>query len=267
MRTPRRRISYPQSLGERIYSIFIGPLLVLGIIFLALRLVSPVTAPQELTQISFTTLFLAGGYTLYRLALAYILALLVAIPLALFATTNPIAEKILLPTFDIIESIPILAFFPILILFFIRFNFLNGAAIFILFLSMLWNIVFTVVGGLKIIPKDIIYAAHVFKIRGWAFFSEVLLPSIFPEIITGSILALAQGWNLIIVAEVMHVYIPGGTPSQDLFGIGSILVQAAGTGHTHIFVAAIFVMVVIIAFLNFFVWQKLFHYAEQFKFE
>ena len=132
---------------------------------------------------------------------------------------------------------------------------------------MLWNIVFTLIGGIKIIPKDILYAAFTFNIRGWKYLRQVLLPAIFPEIVTGSILAFAQGWNLIIVAEVMHVYIPHGTESQDLFGLGSILVKSATNGQNDLFISTLVVMILIIAIFNFFIWQKLLHYAQRFKFE
>ena len=195
------------------------------------------------------------------------LALVVAVPLALLINKNKVSEHIFLPLFDIIESVPVLAFFPLIVLFFIKFNFFNGAAIFVIFLSMLWNIVFSAVGGLKAIPADIKSAAQVFKIRGFNFVRKVLLPAITPQIITGSLLAWAQGWNIIIVAEVLHTYIPGGNASQDLFGIGSILVNAAATGQNAIFLTAILFMVIAIAFLNFFIWQKLLNYAEKYKFE
>jgi ABC-type anion transport system duplicated permease subunit len=94
-----------------------------------------------------------------------------------------------------------------------------------------------------------------------------VLPAISPEIVTGSILAMAQGWNLIIVAEVMHTYIPAGTSAQDLFGLGSILVQSAVNGQNYLFVSTLLTMVLIIAVFNFFIWQKLLHYVQKFKFE
>lgn len=247
------------------YSIFIGPLLVMLSLFIFIKFF-PVTS-VHFARVPFSELLISTVYTLSRLCAAYVLALILAIPLALLATENATAERVLLPTFDILESIPVLAFFPILIIFFISIGFPNGAAIFILFLSMLWNIVFTVVGGLKIIPKDITYAATVFKIKGFKYITKVLLPSIFPEIVTGSILAFAQGWNLIIVAEVIHTYIPFGTNAQDLRGIGSILVSAVSGGDTHLFIVSLLMMMVAIALLNYFVWQKLIHRAEQYKFE
>jgi NitT/TauT family transport system permease protein len=212
-------------------------------------------------------ILVAALETSARLAVAYVLAVIFAIPLAILATFNATAEAILLPVFDILESVPILALFPVIIMLFINFNFLNGAAVFILFLSMLWNIVFTLVGGLKIIPKDIVSAAQIFGIHGFAYFRRVLLPAIVPQLVTGSILAVAQGWNLIIVAEVLRTYIPGGTAAQDLFGVGSILVDAAANSQTMVFIEAVLVMVVIIGLFNFFVWQKLLHYAQKFRFE
>jgi NitT/TauT family transport system permease protein len=132
---------------------------------------------------------------------------------------------------------------------------------------MLWSIVFTLVGGIKIIPKDIIYAGHIFGLKGFDFIRKVILPAIVPQFITGSILAVAQGWNIIIVAEVLHTYLPGGTSAQDLFGIGAILVQSSAQAQTNVFLTSVFVMVVIIGFFNFFVWQKLLHYAQRFRFE
>jgi NitT/TauT family transport system permease protein len=258
--------SYPVSFSQKIYSILLGPLFVVFILFLLVTIFSHFH-PANIENVSLGALSLAILSTLGRMSVAYVFSLLFSVPLALLADKGPIFEKILLPVFDILESIPILAFFPVLLIVFLRFDFLNGAAIFILFLSMLWNIVFTAVGGLKMIPTDIKSAAHVFHIKGFDYFRKILLPAIIPELVTGSILAFAQGWNIIIVAEVLHTYIPHGTASQDLFGIGSILVDAAANGQNELFLAAIVGMVLVIAFLNFFVWQKLLHYAQRFRFE
>ncbi len=250
---------------ERLYSIFATPVIVGILIFIVFKVLAIV--PSSIGAIHIPEILLGTGYTLIRLFCAYILALVCAIPLALISTSSPLAEKIFLPTFDILESIPILAFFPILILFFIHIGFANGAAIFILFISMLWNIVFTVAGGLKIIPQDITFAAQVFGIKKWNYFRQIVLPSIFPEMVTGSILAFAQGWNIIIVAEVIHTYMPFGTHANDLQGIGSILVDASATGQTSVFVVCLGIMIIVIGLFNYFIWQRLIHYAERFKFE
>ncbi len=273
MKHPRRghvhhfALSYPISMRERIYTIVLGPLFIVALVYAVVHLFPFLTAHEARESVSLDTVLAATLYTCGRLFVAYVLAAVCAVPLAILVTANRTVEALLLPVFDIFESVPILALFPVIILVFIQFNFLNGAAIFILFLTMLWNIVFTVVGGLKMIPQDILYAAQVFGVRGLSLVRRVLLPSVVPQLVTGSILAVAQGWNLIIVAEVLHTYIPGGTPTQDLFGVGSILVASAVNAQNGVFLTSVVVMVVVIALLNFFVWQKLLHYAQRFRFE
>jgi len=262
----RQLVIYPVSFGQKLYSLLVYPLLSVVVLVGLIALLSHGKFSLGL-PLSSTALGTATLFTVSRLALAYVLAIIVALPLALLTVSGTWAEKIFLPLFDILESVPTLAFFPILIIFFVRADYLNAAAIFILFLAMLWNIVFTLIGGLKIIPVDIKYAARVFGLRGFAHFRKVTLPAIFPQIVTGSILAVAQGWNIIIVAEVLHTYIPGGTGADDLFGLGSVLVNASASGQNGLFLAALLTMIVVIAILNFFVWQKLLHYAERFRFE
>lgn len=256
--------SYPISLWQRIHSAF-APLILIVIVFVVLSLFS--IFPIAHTVVSPSLIGEALLATFIRILIAYCLALALSVPLALLVNRSPLMERILLPVFDVAQSIPVLAFFPLIIIFFIHFGFTDAAAIFIIFLSMLWNIVFSLVGGMKVIPNDIKDAAHVFGIQGKDFVRRITLPATIPYIVTGSLLAWAQGWNIVIVAEVLHTYIPGGTPGQDLFGIGSMLVNATASGQNGIFVAAIFAMIVLIALLNFFVWQKLLHYAERYKFE
>ncbi len=258
-------VSYPVTRWQRIYSAF-TPLLLVVLIFAALRLASifPVLPANELAP---ETIGLALLATFLRLLVAYVFALALSVPLALLVERSPLMERFLLPVFDIAQSVPALAFFPVIIIFFIHFGFLEGAAVFIIFISMLWNIVFSLVSGLKVIPSDIKAAAKVFGVRGFAYVKRVLLPGSVPYLVTGSLLAWAQGWNIVIVAEVLHTYLPGGTARDDLFGIGNVLVSASAHGQNGTFIVAIFVMVAAIALINFFIWQKLLHYAERFKFE
>lgn len=258
-------ISYPVSMHQRLYSAILIPLVVLAFGVFVVKKFASGFSPQQTVTIGYFAAALLLTFT--RLLISYALALIISIPLALLISHSPKAERVLFPLFDIIQSIPVLAFFPVVILFFVHYNFYNGAAIFILLITMMWSLVFSVVGGLKIIPQDIKSAAQIFHVTKWAYIKKVLLPSVFPYLVTGSLLAWAGGWNIVIVAEVLHTYIPGGTVSQDLFGIGSVLVSSAASGNQHVFLSALGAMIVVIGLLNFFVWQKLLKYAERFKFE
>ncbi len=218
-------------------------------------------------QISIADILFATFNTFIRLLIAYILSLIVSIPLALTITSSPDREKVLLPIFDIIQSIPVLAFFPVIVVFFTKYQAFELAAIFILFMSMVWNLVFTMIGGLKTIPQDVQSAAYIFKFKGINKLWHITLPAIFPYIVTGSLLAWAQGWSIIIVAEVLHTYIPHGAMSHDLLGLGSLLVNSFAQGKNSLFLTTLSVMILFISFMNFFVWQKLLHITELFKFD
>jgi NitT/TauT family transport system permease protein len=244
-------------------------IVILGLTLILLALFHYVT-PQSslnLNQLSPTIILLASFNTLFRLLVAYVLSLVLSIPIALLITKNERFERVLLPISDIIQSVPVLAFFPIIVLVFIKLHATEGAVVFILFMAMLWNLVFSMIGGLKTIPKDILDAATIFKIKGLLKLRYVTIPAIFPFIITGSLLAWAQGWSLLIVAEALHSYIPAGVMSNDPLGLGSLLVNAFYRGQNSVFLGALITMIVLITLINFFVWQKLLRLAERFKFD
>ncbi len=176
-------------------------------------------------------------------------------------------ESILLPIYDVLESIPVLAFFPVIILFFVRSNFLEGAALYMLFFSMVWSIIFNTIGGIKVIPREVFAVGKIFGLSPWNQFTKIILPALFPPLVTGSILALAAGWNIVIVAEALHVYAPHTTKPHDLYGIGSVLVNAAASGNTGALVSALTLLILVIAGINLGIWQPLLAHAEKYKFE
>lgn len=259
----RMSFSYPASMRQRLYSLVIVPLAVLVLAFVVVFNLSSGYIPQ-VAVLTWPFVIHALLTSFLRLLLAYIFALVIAVPLAILIDKSPRAEKIFLPLFDVIQSVPVLAFFPVIIIFFVHYNLYNWAAIFILLITMMWSIIFSIVGGLRVIPQDVKDAAKVFGINGLAYWKKVLIPAVFPYIVTGSLLAWAGGWNIIIVAEVLHTYLPG---SPDLFGIGSLLVAASASGQQHAFFMALIALVIFVGLLNLFVWQKLLKYAERFKFE
>ena len=199
--------SYPTSFWQRLHAAF-APFLVIVALFLILRFSN--IFPFVPANVSLGVIGSALLATFIRLLIAYAFAVVIAVPLALLVVKSPLMERIFLPVFDIAQSVPVLAFFPVVIVFFVRFGFTNAAAVFIIFLSMLWNLVFSLVGGLKTIPSDIKAAAQVFGVRGGEFVRKILLPAVVPYLVTGSLLAWAQGWNIVIVAEVLHTYLPAG---------------------------------------------------------
>jgi len=185
----------------------------------------------------------------------------------MFIARTPLSQKILLPIADILQSVPVLAFFPVVIVFFTKYHAFELAAVFVIFISMLWNIVFTVIGGLQTIPDDIKSAAIVFDVHGFKKFRLITLPAVVPFVVTGSLRAWAQGWTVVIVAEVLHTYIQNGSVSQDLLGLGSLLVDSTAQKQNAVFVATLVAMILLVTLMNFLVWQPLLHFAQRFRFD
>lgn len=252
---------------KRHFTAVLVVIVALTLIFIALFDYITPHKTLNLNDVSPTIIFLATFNTLFRLLFSYFFSLVLSIPIALLITKNERFEKFLLPVADIVQSIPVLAFFPVVVVAFIKFHALEGAVIFILFMTMLWNLVFSMIGGLKTIPKDILDASIIFNVKGYKKLRYIIIPAVFPYLITGSLLAWAQGWSLLIVAEALHSYIPGGHASSDPLGLGSLLVNSFYNGQNSVFLASLIVMIVVIALINFFVWQKLLHIAERFKFD
>lgn len=225
-----------------------------------------IPSSQTVGQISVGELLTNSGYTMLRLLAAYLIGLILAIILALVATSNRVVGGFLLPVFDVLQSVPVLAFFPIAIVAFSKAGIPEAGAIFVLVMNMTWSILFSMVGAIHAIPEDIRYAADNFGATGWKFIPNVILPASFPALVTGSILGWGQSWNIIIVAEFINY----GTLRQILPGLGSTLDQAAASasaGDTTLFIVALLVLVALVIILNRLVWQPLINYSERFKFD
>ena len=262
--THRGRHKHPTSVAHRVGSGIVLPLL---IVVLAVSLTTGIVLAPDAYTAQAGTLLAALGASMLRLFGAYILSVVIGIPLGLLAERNKKVESFLLPIYDVFESMPVLAFFPVIILFFIHQGWAEGAALFIIFFSMIWNIAFNTIGGIKVTPEEVKAVGKVFGLSPWEQFRQITLPALFPPLITGSILALADGWNIVIVAEALHAYSPQNVQAHDLFGIGSILVHAASSGDTITLFTAMGVLVTAIAVINIFIWQPLLARAERYKFE
>jgi NitT/TauT family transport system permease protein len=257
---------YEVSLPHHLISIAVAIGLAVGLAALLAHFAYPHNT-FDINRISFGDIALGTLNTFYRMALAFILSLIVSVPLALFIASTPRIQRIFLPIADILQSVPVLAFFPVVVAFFVARNAFELAAVVVIFLSMVWNIVFPVIGGLQTIPDDVKSAALVFNVRGWRKFRYIILPALFPFIVTGSLLAWAQGWTIVIVAEVLHAYIPNGTASQDLLGLGSLLVDSNAQGKNGVFLATLTAMILLVTLLNLAVWQPLLRLSQRFRFD
>ena len=208
----------------------------------------------QFVNISTTVLILDLLASMYRVISAYLISLVLAVIVGILVTRNNYVEDILLPILDVLQSFPSFAILPIAILWF---GASNITAIFFLVITILWPVLFSVVGGIKAVRGDISEAAEVFGARGWKKIRYFLLPAIFPSIVTGSIIGWGEGWEAIVGAEIIGIST----------GVGAFLNEASKAGETKVLIAGILFLLFFIFFLNKLIWLPLLKKSTQFSSE
>ncbi len=244
----------------------VGWLMLIALIVAVFHVFTGPILPGVLHQIEL--LPLAMGASALRVVAAYLICLAIAIPLALYLARNAHASRFGMPTVEVIASFPATALFPVIIFELIPYITPEGAAVLMLMTGMLWYLFFNILSGIRGLPPDIDEAAHSFGLRGWKRFTRVLLPGIFPALITGSITAFGGGWNTLIVAEYLTA---GPSKSLNLFGIG----QAIDVGYAlpnqegyPLMVAALLTLVATVVAINELIWKPLYRRAvEKYRYD
>ena len=195
-------------------------------------------------------------YTMFRLGIAYIIAATWTVLASIYLVKNKKLLKLLLPVFDVAQSIPAIAIFPILVVFLISSiggNYgLEIGSIILLLTGMQWYLLFNVIRALQAIPGEIIELSEVLNLKTVDKLKNILLPAIFPTFIIGSIQAVGGGWNASIISE----YIPYKDQIFFVKGLGYLLDVSAAKGDFFGILLSVSVMIMVIIFLNKFLWGK-----------
>src|SRR3990170_418228 len=202
--------------------------------------------------------------TLLRITITLGISVAWGVSFGILASTNKTASIILVPFIDLLQSIPILGYFPGVILFFI--SLFQGSevglelsAMLLLFTSMAWAIFFGVVGAIKGIPANINESAQSFGLTGLKYIRHVILPAVSPALISGATIAWGDGWFFMIVAEYV-VYL-GRVYSVP--GLGSYLAKAAYVyNDLNLSVVLLVLITAIVLYINFLTWHRLMERAS-----
>ncbi|MGA8274853.1 MAG: ABC transporter permease subunit, partial [Thermoplasmata archaeon] len=199
---------------------------------------------------------IALGLSLVRVVVAFAFCLSIALPLAVVLSRRPRAARVGLPIVEVVASFPATALFPVIIFELLPYISGEGAAILMLMTGMLWYLFFNLLSGVRSLPPDLEEASRSFGVKGRGFFTKVLLPGIFPALITGSITAFGGGWNTLIVAEYLNV---GTSQKFQLLGIGSAIdVGYAEPNGLPLMVAALLTLVFAVIAINELIWKPLY---------
>jgi len=198
--------------------------------------------------------------TLLRVLIALIIALLWTLPVGVSIGSNARLTARLQPIMQIIASVPATALFPIFVVILLGLpGGLNLAAILLMLMGTQWYLLFNVIAGTTAIPQDLKDAATMLQLNRWTRWRTLILPSLFPYIITGAITSAGGAWNASIVAE----YIEFGGKTLSINGIGALISEATASGDYPLLLASTLSMILTVSIINRFVWRRLYRIAAE----
>ncbi len=198
--------------------------------------------------------------TVLRVSIALLIALAWTIPLGVSIGTNQRLAAFLQPIVQITASVPATALFPVVLLLVINLpGGLNLAAILLMLMGTQWYLLFNIIAGASAIPQDLKYTAQLMNLSRWQRWRIMILPAIFPYLVTGAITASGGAWNASIVAEYQHF----GGEVLSVPGIGSLIAKATAAGDYPLLLAATLAMVFAVILINRLLWRRLYVLAEE----
>jgi len=199
------------------------------------------------------------GATFLRVNAALLIGALWTIPAGVAIGFNPRLARIAQPLAQIAASVPATALLPVILLMLIRVGGgLGIASIVVLLLGTQWYVLFNVIAGAMAIPTDLKECCSVFQLRGVERWKKLILPGIFPYLVTGLVTASGGAWNASIVAEYFHFKGHIYTTT----GLGATISQATDSGDFHLLLVATMMMAATVVTINRLVWRKLYGLAE-----
>ncbi|HTP52714.1 MAG TPA: ABC transporter permease subunit [Anaeromyxobacteraceae bacterium] len=209
------------------------------------------------------------GYALLSLSrglAAYVLSLLFTLLYGYWAAKDPVAEKVLIPVLDILQSIPVLGFMPGLVLALVgafpRSNVgLELASVLMIFTGQVWNMTFSYYHSLRTVPRDLQEVATLGRFSWWQRLRWVDLPFATIGLVWNSMMSMAGGWFFLMVSEAFVL----GDRSFQLPGLGSYMSVAVARGDRTAMLGAIAAMVVMIVALDQVLWRPVVVWAQKFR--
>ncbi len=225
-------------------------------------------AARELSDLhreDYWDLLESAALTFLRVNTALILGALWTVPVGVAIGSSPRLARYAQPLVQMAASIPATALFPIILLFLLRLRGgLEIAAMLLMLLGTQWYILFNVIAGAMAIPTDLKEAAQIYRLGSWDRWRHLILPGIFPYLVTGMVTASGGAWNASIVAEYFHFQ--GKIVSTA--GLGSAISSASDSGRFDVLLASTLIMATVVVLMNRLLWRRLYRLASsRFKLE
>ncbi|WP_322014436.1 ABC transporter permease subunit [Paraburkholderia sp. J12] len=240
-------------IGDIVWAVFVIALTV----YVVWRVVAYVRTGVTLDEVGHVLVL--GLITLIRVILLIAIASVIWVPIGVLIGLRPaLAEKIQ-PLAQFLAAFPANLLFPVFVIVIVKFH-LNPDIWLspLIVLGTQWYILFNVIAGASAYPNDYKEAATNFRIRGWQWWRQIMLPGIFPYYITGAITASGGAWNASIVSE----FVQWGDTKVEAHGLGAYIAQTTAAGDFPKIILGIAVMSLFVTMFNRLLWRPLYAHAE-----
>lgn len=249
-RTQRRKV--PSRL-------LIGVLIVISVTVVGFTAVRALALLRQVSGAELAELLRGAGATFLRVNISLLIAAAWTIPVGVAIGFKPRLAKIAQPLAQIAASYPATALFPILLIGLVQIGGgLGVGSIALMLLGTQWYILFNVIAGATAIPEDLKEVSTLFHFTGWQRWKTVILPGIFPYLVTGLVTASGGAWNASIIAEYFQIK---GQTLQTL-GLGAQISAASDHGQFSILLLATIIMSLMVVTINRLVWRPMYRLAE-----
>jgi NitT/TauT family transport system permease protein len=201
-----------------------------------------------------------GVLTLLRVVILIALATVIWVPIGVGVGLRPkLAEKVQ-PIAQFLAAFPANLLFPVVVFLIVKFALAPKIWLSpLMILGTQWYILFNVIAGASAFPTDFREAAASFRIRGWRWWRQVMLPGIFPYYVTGAITASGGAWNASIVSEAVS----WGPTKLSGSGLGAYIAQMTEAGDYPRIALGVAVMSVFVIAMNRLLWRPLYAFAQR----
>ena len=138
--------------------------------------------------------------SLQRVAIGFSLAAVVGVLLGTLVGQSIWATRGLDPVFQVLRTVPPLAWLPLSLA---AFRDSQPSAIFVIFITAIWPVIINTAVGIRNIPQDYRNVAKVLRLNQIEFFYKIMVPSAAPYIFTGLRIGVGLSWLAIVAAEML----------------------------------------------------------------
>jgi NitT/TauT family transport system permease protein len=203
--------------------------------------------------------FRGAGASFLRVNVSLLIAALWTVPVGVAIGLNRKLAQVAQPIAQIAASVPATALFPVVLLALIRVGGgLGVGSILLMLLGTQWYILFNVIAGATAIPTDLREVSELFRFDNFYRWRIVILPGIFPYLVTGMVTASGGAWNASIVAEYFHFK----DQILSTVGLGAQISSASDSGRFDLLLLSTIVMAAMVVCMNRLVWRRMYRLAE-----